>query len=155
MAGKVTGRAKEVVNSRSWKVVAVFCALLLASQVLPLTRLAYGPQDVVITGDQVTMYRSFPGDALGLPRPRISYLEKVMPLTPGHHGGHPCVEEGGPFRYGQAEPVGSWAIPWAAGCLNDPHGYAWEATWTWHLGVLTLGSTSISHRVFTTSEREP
>jgi hypothetical protein len=146
---------RQVINSRPWMVLAVFCALYLAAQVLPVTRLVYSPQAVDITGQQVVLYRSFPGDALGLPRPRISYLEKVRPLTPWHNLGRPCVDEGGPFRYDLVHATGSWEMPWAEPCLSDPLGYIWEATWTWHLGLFTLGPVSLSKHVFTTPEREP
>lgn len=138
---------RKVVNSRPWLVLAVFCALYLAAQVLPVTRLAFDPQEVQIEGDQVTLVRTFPADALGLQRPRISYVEEVRPLSPSHNGGHPCTEAAGPFRYDAEEPLGSWSIPWAAACLDDPRGYVWEATWTWHVGVFTFGPVTLSTRV--------
>jgi len=159
MVGKVTESAvvvtKKLVNSRPWMILAVFCAFYLAAQVLPATRLAYNPSVVEITGQQVILFRSFPGDALNLPRPRISYLEKVRPLTPGHNLGRPCVDQGGPFRYDVQEAPVSWEIPWAEPCLSDPLGYVWEATWTWHLGVFTFGPVSLTHNVFTTPETAP
>jgi len=159
MAGKVTGKAvkmtKEVVNSRPWMYIAVFCAIYLAAQVLPVTRLAYNPREAAIDGQTVILARSFPGDALGLPRPRIAYRETVRPLTPRHNGGQSCMDEGGPFRYDTAEAVGEWDIAWAEPCLSDPRGYAWQATWTWHLGVFTFGPVNLTQRVFTNPEREP
>lgn len=156
MAGKVTGKAAEVGNSRPWMFLAVLCAAYLAAQVLPATRLVYNPQEVSIDGQTVTLARSFPGDALGLPRPRIAYRETVRPLTPGHNGGQSCMDEGGPFRrYDTAEPVGTWDIAWAEPCLSDPRGYAWQATWTWHLGVFTFGPVNLTQRVFTDQEQQP
>ena len=119
----------------------------LALQAAPVTRLVYHPQSVAIEGAQVVLHRSFPGDAIGLPRPVMSYVETIRPLTPGHNGGHPCTRPGGPFRYSSEAPVGRWSIAWAAPCLDDPLGYEWSARWTWHLGILRLGPVSLTHTV--------
>lgn len=122
-------------------------ALVVVIQTAPLSRIAYNPQAVEIHGDSVTMYRSFPLDVLGFPRPRISYLETIRPLTQTHNGGHSCAEAGGPFRYDRADPVGIWSIAWAADCTSDPIGYQWSAQWTWHVGRVALGPVSFDHTV--------
>lgn len=111
-------------------------------KVAPVTLIAYWPVDTRIDGFDVTHYRLFPGDTLGLPRPNISYVETVAPMTLGHNGGHVCQDEGGPFPYDKSGSHGSWNIPWAAACLSDPRGYVWQAHWTWHLGGFELGPTS-------------
>lgn len=143
---------QRVTSSWQWKALAVLCVLALASQILPVTRLVYNPQQVSIEGSTVTLYRSFPLDRLGLPRPRISYVETVRPLTTGHNGGHTCLSRGGPFQYGSAAEFGEWQIPWAAACLSDPNGYVWEASWTWHLGQFTFGQTTLKIRVLQNGE---
>lgn len=118
--------------------------------VLPTTRLVYHPTHVEIVGDQVTLYRHWPWDEWGFKRPRISYVETIRPLTTGHNGGHPCVDQGGPFRYSAADDVGTWDIPWAADCIDDPLGYIWSADWHWHIGQVKVGPTHLSKRVLRT-----
>lgn len=145
---------KNTVNSRWWKVLAVLCALYLAAQVLPASRLAYNPQEVRVEGEEVTMYRAFPGDALNLPRPRISYVETVAPLTPDYNQGHVCQDRAGPFRYDDEGPLATWELRWAEECLGDPIGYMWSAAWTWHLGVFEFGPVTHSKRVLRTPEEE-
>jgi hypothetical protein len=120
-------------------------AAYIASQGLPATRLVYWPSEVWMNETQVTMDRTFPGDWIGLPRPRISFTETVDPLSQKHNSGQVCEVKGGPFRYESDAPLGRWRIgKWAAPCLDDPEGYRWSAQWTWHLGGITLGPTSIS-----------
>jgi hypothetical protein len=115
-------------------------AVYIASQVLPVTHIAYWTSEVWIDEAQVTVDRTFPGDWLGLPRPNISFVETVKPLTQGHNGGQVCEVEGGPFRYESDDPLGRWQIgAWAAQCLDDPAGYRWSAQWTWHLGSFKFG----------------
>jgi len=121
--------------------------IVLIFQTAPLSRIAYAPQTVTIVGEQVALIRSFPLDALGMPRPWLSYIETVRPLTQSHNGGHPCADRGGPFQYGNAEPVRTWSIAWASDCLNDPTGYRWSAQWFWHLGRVKLGPVNIVHTV--------
>jgi hypothetical protein len=122
-----------------WATVAV-----VVSQAAPLSRIAYNPQAVEISDSQVTMYRSFPLDALGLPRPWFSYVETVRPITEAHNGGHSCTEKGGPFEYTRVGDVGMWSIAWAADCLSDPVGFHWSAKWTWHIGRMQMGPVKLS-----------
>ena len=119
-------------------------AFVLANT-LPVSRLAIHPiSATVTTGGAVVVYRDFPGDLLGLPRPRISYIEAVAPLTPGHNGGHWCQMRAGPVQYSSAAPVGVWSIAgWAGRCLDDPAGFVWTACWTWHLGAWRAGATCL------------
>ena len=123
-------------------VVAVVLTMLL-----PVTRLVYHPIEVQIIGDEVTLRREFPGDKFGFPRPVLSYVETVKPLTQAHNGGHPCEASGGPFRYTRADDVGRWSIDWAADCLSDPQGFVWSAYWRWHLGSVQFGAASKSRTV--------
>jgi hypothetical protein len=115
-------------------------------QVLPFTSLVYRPEAVEVSNGEVTLARSFPGDALGLPRPRMSYVETVRPLSQTHNGGQSCSDAGGPFRYSRAEPIGVWKIDWARNCLSDPVGFEWSAFWYWHVGAIRLGPASLSQR---------
>lgn len=80
-----------------WVAVAV-----VVFQTAPLSRIAYNPQAVEFRGNDVVMYRSFPMDRLGLPRPWLSYVETIRPLTPAHNGGQSCTDRGGPFEYTRA-----------------------------------------------------
>lgn len=125
-----------------WVVVSIFGA-----QMLPLTALVIQPEQVTIEGDQVTLLRDFPTDAVGLPRPWLSYVETVRPLTPEHNGGQICEQKRGPFKYTEKNPVGTWSISWASDCLSDPQGFTWSASWTWWLGNLKLGPTDFGTRV--------
>lgn len=138
---------ERIANSRPWRILAIVSVLGVASQVLPVTRLVIAPEDVEIRGYHVTAYRSFPMDAFGLPRPRLSYIETVTPLSPDHNGGARCERTGGPFQYTKVDPVGRWQIPWAVPCLSDPQGFTWCAVWTWHVGNLTFGPTSKCKRI--------
>lgn len=131
---------------KAYKLIGVICIILFVLSVLPISRLVIAPVDVSITGQDVRMVRSFPTDALGLPRPRISYVETVTPLTHGHNGGHFCEDHGGPTRYSKQTQLGRWSIQWAAPCLDDPIGYRWEACWTWHVGVFKFGATCLPKR---------
>lgn len=114
---------------------------------LPVTRLVFNPVSVQIDGENLTIYRSFPGDALDLPRPRMSYIEAVKPMTQGHNGGQICQDVADPFRYIRAEEVGKWSILWASECLSDPVGYVWESCWSWHVGEIGLGPVCLSQRI--------
>ena len=125
-----------------WCVVCIFGA-----QMLPLTGLAIQPEQVTIEGDQVTLLRDFPTDRIGLPRPWLSYVETVRPLTPEHNGGQICEQKRGPFKYTEKSPVGTWSISWASDCLSDPQGFTWSASWTWWIGNLKLGPTDFGTRV--------
>lgn len=125
----------------------VFSILVLLLFVAPFSRLAYSPQAIEINGYQVSMYRSFPGDTLGLPRPWLSYTETIRPLTPEHNGGQSCTDRGGPFKYDRAGPVGDWSIEWAAKCVSDPKGFTWAARWYWHVGAIKFAPTTLSHVV--------
>jgi hypothetical protein len=117
--------------------------VILMTWVLPVTGLLFRPEHVEIVGDQVVLQRSFPGDRIGLPRPVMSYVETVKPLTPAHNGGHVCQHSSqAPFRYGSTEVVGKWSIDSAAACLTDPLGFTWDARWTAHVGVIPLGPVS-------------
>ena len=124
-----------------------FFVSLMALQMLPITRLVYHPDAVVIEGDQVTLARSFPFDAYTDWRPRLSFVETVGPLTQSHNGGQDCDVSGVARRYDSPEPVGRWSIAWAADCLSDPSGFTWNATWYWHIGGLRVGPVSLSTRV--------
>ena len=124
-----------------------FTALVVLFQTAPLSRIAYNPQAVEISDSQVTMYRSFPLDALGLPRPWLSYVETVRPITEVHNGGHSCTERGGPFQYTREGDVGMWSIAWAADCTDDPAGFHWSAKWTWHVGRMQMGPVKLSQTV--------
>ena len=116
----------------------IFTALLLV-QAAPITRLVFYPEEVSIIGDEVSLARSFPMDAMGLSRPFLSFSEVVRPLTPSHNNGQSCETVGGPFQYTRATGVGVWTIPWAAHCLDDPAGFEWSARWYWHIGALRVG----------------
>lgn len=142
----VVAMARQVII-RGWWWLGVFAVAWSALLILPVTRLVYAPVDVQIDGDTVRVFRTFPGDRIGLPRPRISYVETVQPLTADHNGGRVCRDTGGPFVYSQTAPVGSWTIPWAETCLDDPSGFVWTAEWTWHIGELRVGPTSLTTRV--------
>lgn len=132
----------------SWLVI-----LIALTQLLPVTRIALWPQKVVISGSDVKVYRFFPGDYIRAPRPHISYVETVKPLTLSHNGGQTCQDNGGPFQYIQEQGAGRWNIePWAAPCLNDPNGYVWTARWTWHIGGLSVGSVRLSETFFNEAE---
>jgi len=124
--------------------------LLLLMFIAPFSRLVYNPEAVEIAGDKVTMYRSFPGDTLGLPRPWLSYVETVRPLTPEHNGGQSCTDKGGPFKYDRAGPVGDWSIEWAADCTSDIKGFAWSARWYWHVGAIKFAPATFEHVVLKT-----
>lgn len=137
-------RVVSIVESRTVFIAGLTGLALFAA---PFTRAVYNPTAVEIHGDQVTVYRTFPGDAFGLPRPSISYAETITPLTQAHNGGHPCVERGGPFQYSRADPVGRWSIEWAADCLSDPQGYRWSARWYWNVGILKFGPAELDHVV--------
>lgn len=132
--------------NRAYYWFGVLCLLAVVFTALPVSRLAIVPHSVEIVGDQVSLERSFPGDMFGLPRPFLSYVETVTPLTQGHNGGHPCQVKGGPFRYARAENIGTWSIDWAAACLSDPSGFIWSAAWTWHVGALRLGPVRLERR---------
>lgn len=145
--GKGARMARRVRTFIESRVVFALGVLVLLLWALPVTRVVYVPHAVEIHGDQVTMHRSFPMDALGLPRPKMAYVETVRPLTLSHNGGQPCTDRGGPFQYSRTEDVGSWSIEWAADCLSDPVGFVWYARWTWHIGGLKLGPVSLTHTV--------
>lgn len=128
---------------KAYKIFGVLCLIILVVSILPVSRLAIAPKDVSVDGDMVSVVRSFPGDALHLMRPRISYVETVTPLTPSTNDGHFCEDKGGPTRYSRSTKVGRWRIPWAAPCLADPVGYTWEACWSWHIGAFKFGATCL------------
>ena len=139
-------RADEV-SGRALLWIGWATAVVLVFQTAPLSRIAYNPQAVEISDSQVTMYRSFPMDSLGLPRPWLSYVETVRPITEAHNGGHSCTEKGGPFEYTRAGDVGKWSIEWASACTSDPAGFHWSAKWTWHVGRITLGPVTYDQTV--------
>jgi len=122
------------------RIVSILAGAYVASQIFPVTKMAYWPSDVWINGTEVTVDRIFPGDKLGLPRPRISYVETVTPLSGiAHNKGQSCQDKREPKVYDKPEIV-SWNIGgWAGPCLGDPKGYRWQAVWTWHLGGFSLG----------------
>jgi hypothetical protein len=127
------------------RLIVALAVLAIAFQVAPVTQLVFAPEAASFDGSRITLVRSFPGDALGLPRPRMSYLEAITPLTPGHNGGHVCTDEAGPFAYSRAQPLGRWDVSqWATDCLSDPYGVRWQAVWTWHIGNLRAGPVSAS-----------
>ena len=128
--------------------------LLLLMFVAPFSRLAYNPDAVEIAGDKVTMYRAFPGDRIGLPRPLLSYFETVRPLTSDYNGGQSCTDRGGPFKYDRAGPVGDWSIEWAAECTSDPVGFVWSARWYWHVGAIKFAPITFEHVVLK-QQRQP
>jgi hypothetical protein len=121
----------------------IFAAML--TWAMPVTWLLFRPQHVEIIGDQVILHRHFPGDAIGLPRPIMLYVETVKPLTVSHNNGHRCQHSPqSPFRYSSAELVGRWSIDWAEPCLSDAVGFVWEARWTAYVGAIPLGPVSLS-----------
>lgn len=132
---------------RSLLLIGWFFVSWLAIQTLPITRIVYHPSAAEISGSQVIVSRDFPMDEYTNWRPRLSYVETVRPLTPGHNGGQSCEIAGGPFRYSSAEAVGQWSIDWAAKCLDDPSGFTWSAYWHWHIGALRVGPVSLYQRV--------
>ena len=134
-------------SGRAMLLIGWATAAVVVFQTAALSRIAYNPQAVEISDSQVTMYRSFPLDALGLPRPWLSYVETVRPITEAHNGGHSCTQRGGPFVYTRAGDVGKWSIEWASACTSDPAGFHWSAKWTWHVGRITLGPVSFDQTV--------
>jgi len=141
--GKAVGAAK--MTYRTFFIIGWLTAMFMLIQILPVSRLVVNPHEVNIDGTKVAVHRTFPGDALGLKRPRLSFVETVRPLTQSHNDGQSCQEKGGPFRYDRADEIGRWDIgEWATPCLDDPDGYRWSACWTWHLGVLELGPACLS-----------
>lgn len=145
MAGRAGWGRRMIAHGYWWFGLACLMAVIVTA--LPVSRLAFHPISVEITGDQVTLDRAFPGDILGLPRPHLSYVETVKPMTQRHNGGHPCVDHGGPFRYARADSVKRWSIDWAAACLSDPAGFVWSAQWTWHLGMFRFGAVGMTEIV--------
>jgi hypothetical protein len=127
-----------MIIKRSWWWFGIACLAAIVLSLAPLSRLAIHPITVSVSGEVVTIHRAFPSDTFGLPRPQLSYIETVKGLSVGHNDGHICLDASGPFRYTTKEQVGSWSIPWAADCLDDPRGYVWEACWMWHLGAIRL-----------------
>lgn len=121
-----------------WFALSIVLVTLIG-WVFPASLIAFRPGAVTVADGAVMLERSFPGDAFDLPRPVMTYRETVRPLTPGHNGGHPCVQTGGPIRYTSPQPVGTWSLDWAAACLDDPAGFHWEAAWRWHVGAIQLG----------------
>lgn len=137
-------RINGVVESRA---VLAGGILILALWSLPVTKLVYNPKHVEISGAKVTVYRTFPGDALGLPRPMISYVETVRPMSPTHNKGVVCSDAKGPFKYGRATEIGEWNIDWAQPCLSDPIGYHWSAHWYWNIGSFKLGPVDLGKTI--------
>jgi hypothetical protein len=150
-----------------WWWVVAFMLWVIASKVLPFSALAIYPHAVEIVDGQVRVQRTFLADHIkypvllkdedgswevawqSLPRPRVSYVEKARGMSSSTNRGHPCLDSGGPFRYVNAEPVGSWSIvEWGEDCLLDSFGYDWEACWTWHLGGYTFGPVCNRTAVF-------
>lgn len=120
----------------------------------PVTRLVYNPQTAQIVGEEIAVTRSFPMDAIGLPRPRLAYVENVRPLTSTHNGGHSCTDRGGPFRYIRADAVGVWSLGWASACTDDPTGFVWSAKWSWHIGALEAGPVILTQTFLAKAEGE-
>lgn len=133
--------------ARSYWWFGMACMLAVLATALPVSRLAYSPGAVEIVEQQLILERNFPGDSLGLPRPSLSYVETVKPISQDHNGGHACTMRGGPMQYTRSEPVGRWSLEWASDCLSDPLGFIWSSRWTWHLGMIQFGPVSASHRV--------
>ncbi|WP_306150756.1 hypothetical protein [Roseovarius sp. MMSF_3281] len=129
--------------------LVLLASIYLAAKLLPATALVYWPSEVWVEADgDVTVDRTFPGDYLGLPRPRISFIETVDPISPQTHGGQDCEIKGGPDRYDDPAELGRWNIAsWAEPCLADPQGYRWSATWTWHIGSFRLGGVELSKTI--------
>ncbi|WP_296763699.1 hypothetical protein [Sediminimonas sp.] len=139
---------KRAMDSKTYRWIGIVALVWMLLQILPVTRIAFNPVAVQVRGDEVVMQRTFPGDVFGLPRPRLSYVETVRPITQTHNNGHPCADRGGPFRYSRAQKVGRWRITdWAGDCLSDPTGYVWSSVWTWHIGNFEVGPARLSHRV--------
>jgi len=112
----------------------IFTALLLV-QAAPITRLVFYPEEVSIIGDEVSLARSFPMDAMGLSRPFLSFSEVVRPLTPSHNNGQSCETVAG--RFNTPEPQG-----WASGQYLGRH-----TAWTILLALSgARGGTGISAR---------
>lgn len=125
---------------------------LMIGWVFPASMMAMKPGEVSISGGYVSLYRVFPSDSLGLPRPVMSYKEIIRPLKPVYNGGHPCTKTGGPFRYVNPAPVASWSLDWAQDCISDPVGFHWEAAWVWHIGAIKLGPVRASKTFLNESE---
>ena len=141
-----SARAKAVID-KTLLVAGWVVMVAVGTQVLPVSRLAIHPEAVTIRGNEVSLLRTFPLDALGLPRPHISYTETVKPLTQTHNGGHRCTQSGGPFQYTYGEQTGRWKIDWASDCTSDPAGFTWSAEWRWHIGGLQMGPTRLSETI--------
>jgi hypothetical protein len=129
----------------SAKVGAVLMVVLLSVFVAPTTRLFFNPTSVAVVGDRVILHRTFPGDAVGLPRPFVRYVETVQPLTPDHNNSRFCQDAlSEPAQYNSPADVGRWRIgDWAAPCLSDPLGYVWTARWYAYLGRVPLGPATM------------
>lgn len=148
MGSRLSERSAKVIDrlllTWGWCMMIALAAVF----VFPTTGLVYQPSTVTISGDQVTVDRSFPMDGLLDDwRPRISYIETIKPLTQAHNGGQDCVAEGSPRVYDSEDILGVWSIPWAADCLTDPRGFDWETYWYWHVGGMKVGPVSLSTRV--------
>jgi hypothetical protein len=135
-------------NSRLSLATALVLVIgMVVGWVFPASLIAFRPGAVDITDGVVTLAREFPGDRFGLRRPVLSYTEIIRPLTPMHHGGHPCVQTGGPIRYVSPSPVGTWSLAWAGDCIDDPAGFHWQAAWVWHVGAIRLGPVQLETTV--------
>lgn len=140
-------RCKQMIFRGYWW-LGVIALIWIAMQITAVTRLVYNPQAVSIHEGKVSLLRKFPGDRFGLPRPRLSYVETVVPLTEGHYGGHFCVYSDGPVLYDSPSGSKTWDISkWASGCLSDPSGVVWSAAWYWHFGSLKLGPVKFSDKI--------
>jgi len=131
-------------SGRGLLLIGWLCVMAVVFQTAPLTRIVYNPQSVQIHDSTAVVYRSFPMDHIGLPRPWLSYVETIRPLTEAHNGGQACTQRGGPFEYAHEGEVGTWSIAWADACLSDPLGYRWASEWTWHVGRMELGPVKLS-----------
>ena len=139
--------AEVTMKKRTWHWVGALCLGAMLLSAAPVSRLAINPIAATIQGGTVKVARTFPGDSLGLPRPRISYVETVTSLSRGYNSGHFCESDGGPIRYTTSVSTAKWNIPWANDCLSDPEGFRWEACWTWHFGVFKFGATCLKETV--------
>ena len=138
-----------MITKNARRPLMLMAAFYIAAKFLPATALVYWPTEAWVEADgDVVVDRTFPGDYLGLPRPRIFFIETVDPISRDVNGGQDCQMTGGPSLYDDRSEFGRWNISsWAAPCLADPEGYRWSATWKWHIGSFEFGGVGLSKTI--------
>lgn len=123
-------------------VTVPFFLLLFVTHVIG-SRLLINPEKVLIVPSQfkditmpdepnIVVYRSYPGDLLGLKRPIVRYIQVVHPLDKATNGGYSCREDNNKgMRYTHDDPrgFGIWSMRWAVDCIDAPLGWRYEVSW--------------------------